>query len=108
MRGDTFRPSACGTEPATLALLLVASLFVVGGCGGGNHPPKPPPSKVVYVGEVGVLPTPQAARPGPTVVLPPGPLHLVGNYALGSLVKFNVPVRNDGTRALDIRKIDPG
>ena len=107
MRGDTLRVGAWRALRVWLAFLIAA--LVVGGCGGGDkHPPKPPSSKVVYVGEIGVLPTPSAARPGPTLVLPQGPLHLAGRFALGSLVKFNVPVRNDGTRALDIRKIDPG
>ena len=105
MRGDTF---PAGVRRIQLALLIGVSAFAVGGCGGAKHPPKPPASKVVYVGEIGVLPTPSAARPGPTLVLPPGPAHLTGSFALGSLVKFNVPIRNDGTRALAIRKIDPG
>lgn len=108
MRGDTLPVGVGRIRHARLALLIGVSAFAVGGCGGAKHPPKPPSSKVVYVGEIGVLPTPQAARPGPALVLPRGPLQVPGTFALGSLVKFNVPLRNDGTRTLDIRKIDPG
>ena len=89
---------------AKLAPLLALATVLAAGCGSHDRSP----SKVVYVGEIGVLPTPSAAGPGPTLVLPGGPLHVTGRFTLGSLVKFNVPIRNDGTRALDIRKIDPG
>ena len=108
MRGNTVRVRTRCIQHARLALVIGVPALAVGGCGGAKHPPKPPPSKVVYVGEIGVLPTPRTALPGPTLVLPRGPLHVTGSFVLGSLVKFNVPVRNDGTRALDIRKIDPG
>ena len=91
-------------QRARFAPLLALATVLAAGCGSHNRSP----SKVAYVGEIGVLPAPSAARTGPTLVLPSGPLHLTGRYALGSLVKFNVPIRNDGTRALDIRTIDPG
>lgn len=80
------------------------------GCGGSHHSPAAASANgpTVYAGEVGVLSAPtRVARGRPKLVLPPA-LTVPGRFPLNSIVKFNVPVRNDGTRVLRIRKLDPG
>ena len=80
------------------------------GCG-GSQPQTATTSAngpTVYAGEVGVLSAPtRAVRGRPKLVLPRA-LTVPGRFPLNSIVKFNVPVRNDGTRVLRIRKLDPG
>jgi hypothetical protein len=63
----------------------------------------------VYAGEVGVLPAPsRATKRRPRLVVPLDALSVPGRFPLSSIVSFNVPIRNDGTRPLRIQRLDPG
>jgi hypothetical protein len=97
---------------AVLTGALTAALAA--GCGGGG-PGTPDrrsgpfrPTDKVDVGQLGALPPSQAPRAGPRLVLPAPALTVPGRFPLNRLVVFRVPLRNDGTRALRIEKIDPG
>ena len=95
------------------ALAASATLVLGVGCGGGSQRrPAEAASKAngrsIYVGEVGVLPAPLRTFGGPRLRLPANALTVPGRYPLDSIVRFNVPIRNDGRDPLLIKKIDPG
>lgn len=101
------------TRPAGLGVVCVAAALVAG-CGAAHSKtakttPVSAQSQRVYVGEVGVLPAPTRATNGrPRLVVPLDALTVPGRFPLSSVVSFNVPIRNDGTRPLRIERLDPG
>lgn len=61
-------------------------------------------------GRVGQLPPPRL-RHGPSLTLPKPPkglLLLPGSYPLGSQVRFQIPIRNDGDQPLRIDRLEAG
>ena len=91
-------------------LAIAAAAAFAAGCGGGDNNKRatPPPGRTIYAGEVGVLAPPSRTVAGPRLVLPADAVRVSGHFPLDSIVKFNVPIRNDGRRTLVIRKLDPG
>ena len=99
--------------PLMRVTLLAASLALALGaasCGGDSGTDGPfRPTQKVSAGVLGALPAPPSRRPpGPRLVLPEPALTVPGQFPIDRLVVFRVPVRNDGTRALRITKVDPG
>ena len=88
----------------------MAAGAVVAGCGhsarsdsGGGRP------AVITVGEVGTLPAPHRLDGGPRLVLPlHQPLRLPRAYPENSVLRFSVPVRNDGDRPLRLEQLVSG
>jgi len=81
------------------------------GCAGDPDNEATTPSeapKRIHVGEIGGLPAPVRIRSGPVLVLPRTAIAVPGRFPLGSVVDFNLPVRNDGTRPLRIAALEPG
>ena len=95
------------------ALVPLTMGTVIVGCGGSDHQQptvrhRAAQPKTIYAGEVGALPAPSRTVPGPHLVLPSRALEVLGRFPLGAIVRFNVPVRNDGRRPLRISKLEPG
>ena len=93
------------TRPPAAVVGLAA--VVLAGCG-GSHNNGGNEAKKIYAGEVGALPAPTRAAPGRAKLVLPRALTVPGRFPLNSIVAFNVPIRNDGTRPLRIERLDPG
>ena len=107
----TPRASHLATAIVALAIGFVVGLVVAGG--GDSGPPTATvplgtAEKPQYVGEVGVLPPPTKVYRGSHLVNTRGLINVPGTYPLSDVVSFNVPIRNDGSRALVIKKLVPG
>ena len=86
-------------------LALGEVVAALAGCGGHAQPAS---GQKVYAGELGVLKAPLRGYRAPHLTLPDGAVTVLGRFPLNSIVSFNVPIRNDGSRTLVIRKVDPG
>jgi hypothetical protein len=68
-----------------------------------------PAPRVLQVGQIGTLPpSPQAPARGPRLVVPAGLVPVPGRFPLGTLIRFQLPVRNDGDAELIIDRLAPG
>jgi hypothetical protein len=97
-------------------MLTVLTGALLGACGGTDRGPASQPRaerpgaerRIITVGQVGQLP-PVAQRQGaPKLMLPRQIIPVPGSFPLGSTVRFQVPIRNDGDRTLRIAKLEPG
>jgi hypothetical protein len=104
-------------QAARILLLAAVTLAVGAGCT-TNRPTPPPrilvptttPRPTVQAGTLGQLPPPQPHH-GPSLTLPKPPkglLLLPGSYPLGSQVRFEIPIRNDGDRPVRIDRLEAG
>lgn len=101
------------TRRASLPVACVAAALIVG-CGGSHTNTatttrQSTAAQKLYAGEVGVLPAPtRATKARPRLVVPVDALSVPGRFPLDSIVSFNLPIRNEGTRPLRIERLDPG
>ena len=97
-------------------MLLLAAVVAVG-CTTSHPTPRPrtaapttTPRPTVQAGTLGQLPPPQP-RHGLSLTLPKPPkglLLLPGSYPLGSQVRFQIPIRNDGDQPVRIDRLEAG
>ena len=67
-----------------------------------------PPAPTIEIGQVSELPADGQASAGVSLVVPEGLLRIPGSYPLGSVVGFQVPIRNEGPEPIEIRRLEPG
>lgn len=96
---------------------LLLAAMVAAGCTSSQPTPPPRtlvpttiPPPTVQAGTLGQLPAPQLHH-GPSLTLPKPPkglLLLPGSYPLGSQVRFQIPIRNDGDQPVRIDRLEAG
>ena len=98
------------TRRLAVPFVVLAAVLLAGCTSGADaRSPAPQPTRsTIDVGQVGELPQPAQAGEAVNLVVPRGMLEIFGSFPLGSIVGFQVPVRNDGSEPIEIRQLEPG
>ena len=94
-----------------LLIMLALGALAAGACtanpGSGTAVPASPSANIIEIGTIGELP-PRVHATGPRLTYPPpSSLRIAQSFPLGSIVKFQIPLRNDGDAPLIIDKVEP-
>ena len=93
------------------AVLVVIATVSLTACTSHEVPGSPddwPPAPTIEIGQVGELPAGDRVSGGVSLVVPDRLVKVPGSYPLGSVVGFQIPVRNDGPDPIEIRRLEPG
>lgn len=97
-------------RPAIVAVLGSALVLLSAGCAGGTSADRDSASaaRVIDAGIVGTLPPRSRDTRPVALTLPRGVVRVRGSFPLGSIVRFRVPMRNDGAKALSLKRAESG